>query len=52
MVLLTISNQGKPFFFQKRPEFNERIFSIIKFKTISDKKDSQNSLCILNNTDF
>ncbi len=44
MILLTISNQGKPFFFQKRPEFNERIFSIIKFKTISDKKDSQRNL--------
>lgn len=44
MVLLTISNQGKPFFFQKRPGFNERIFSIIKFKTMNDKKDAQGNL--------
>ncbi|MDY3529511.1 sugar transferase [Riemerella anatipestifer] len=44
MVLLTIANQGKPFFFQKRPGFNERIFSIIKFKTMNDKKDAQGNL--------
>ncbi|MDY3547626.1 sugar transferase [Riemerella anatipestifer] len=44
MVLLTIANQGKPFFFQKRPGFNERIFSIIKFKTMNDKKDVQGNL--------
>ncbi|MDD1538237.1 sugar transferase [Riemerella anatipestifer] len=44
MVLLTIANQGKPFFFQKRPGLNERIFSIIKFKTMNDKKDAQGNL--------
>lgn len=41
---LTIANQGKPFFFQKRPGKNERIFSIIKFKTMNDKKDSHGNL--------
>ncbi len=41
---LYIANQGKPFFFQKRPGRNERIFSIIKFKTMNDKKDSEGNL--------
>lgn len=43
-ILLTIclffANQGKPFFFQARPGKGERIFRIIKFKTMNDKKDS------------
>jgi len=37
--LLYFANNGKPFFFQKRPGKNEKIFSIIKFKTMNDKKD-------------
>ena len=36
---LYLANNGKPFFFQKRPGKNARIFSIIKFKTMNDKKD-------------
>jgi undecaprenyl phosphate N,N'-diacetylbacillosamine 1-phosphate transferase len=36
---LYISNNGKPFFVQKRPGLNEKIFEIIKFKTMNDKKD-------------
>ena len=43
-VLLFISNDGKPFFFQLRPGKNERIFKIIKFKTMNDKKDSKGNL--------
>jgi len=43
-LVLTVTNQGKPFFFQKRPGKNEKIFSIIKFKTMNDKKDSQGEL--------
>ena len=43
-IALTIANQGRPFFFQKRPGKNERIFSIIKFKTMNDKKDAQGNL--------
>lgn len=47
-IIITISlffaNQGKPFFFQKRPGKNEKIFSIIKFKTMNDKKDSDGNL--------
>lgn len=47
-ILVTIglyfANQGKPFFFQKRPGKDEKIFRIIKFKTMNDKKDSQGNL--------
>lgn len=41
---LYIANQGKPFFFQKRPGKNGKIFEIIKFKTMNDLKDSQGNL--------
>ncbi|WP_121667568.1 sugar transferase [Mesonia aquimarina] len=41
---LLIANNGKPFFFQRRPGKNERIFSIIKFKTMNDKKDAKGNL--------
>ena len=37
--VLFFANKGKPFFFQKRPGKNEKIFNIIKFKTMNDKKD-------------
>lgn len=37
MVALFFANQGKPFFFQERPGKNERIFKIIKFKSMNDK---------------
>lgn len=41
---LFIANNGKPFFFQKRPGKGEKIYKIIKFKTMTDKKDSQGGL--------
>ena len=41
---LFFANQGKPFFFQKRPGKNEKIFKVIKFKTMNDKKDGQGNL--------
>lgn len=44
MILLAVANQGKPFFFQKRPGKNGRIFSIVKFKTMNDKKDAEGNL--------
>ena len=37
-------NEGKPFFFQSRPGLNEKIFKIIKFKTMNDKKDIHGNL--------
>ena len=43
-ILLFIVNRGKPFFFQKRPGKDERIFSVIKFKTMTDGKDSNGNL--------
>lgn len=44
MILLAVANQGKPFFFQKRPGKNGRIFSIVKFKTMNDRKDADGNL--------
>ncbi len=44
IVLLALANRGKPFFFQKRPGKDERIFSIIKFKTMTDDKDENGNL--------
>jgi len=47
-ILVTIglffANQGKPFFFQMRPGKNEKLFKIIKFKTMNDKKDHNGQL--------
>lgn len=43
-IRLYIANHGKPFFFQIRPGKNERLFKIIKFKTMNDKKDAQGNL--------
>ena len=43
-IILFFSNGGSPFFLQKRPGKNEKIFTIIKFKTMSDKKDSGGKL--------
>ncbi|MBO2544815.1 sugar transferase [Salegentibacter sp. BDJ18] len=44
IVLLALANRGKPFFFQKRPGKDEHIFSIIKFKTMTDEKDRNGNL--------
>lgn len=41
---LFIANQGKPFYFQERPGLNERIFRIIKFKSMNDRKSSSGEL--------
>lgn len=42
--LLFILNSGKPFFFQIRPGKDERLFKIIKFKTMNDKTDAEGNL--------
>ena len=39
-ILLAIANNGKPFFLQFRTGLKGKIFKIIKFKTMNDKKDS------------
>lgn len=41
---LYFANDGKPFFFQARPGLKEKIFNIIKFKTMNDKKDIHGNL--------
>ncbi|KYG82870.1 sugar transferase [Roseivirga echinicomitans] len=41
---LSIANSGRPFFFQPRPGKDEKIFKIIKFKTMTDKRDSKGVL--------
>lgn len=43
-ICLYFANQGKPFFFQKRPGMNGAFFKIIKFKTMNDKKDLSGNL--------
>ncbi len=47
-VLVTIglffANDRKPFFFQLRPGKDGKIFKIIKFKTMTDKKDENGNL--------
>lgn len=43
-ILLWFANSGKPFFLQKRPGKDEKIFNIIKFKTMTDKTDSDGKL--------
>ena len=41
---LVIANNGSPFFFQLRPGKNGRLFRIVKFKTMNDKRDKQGNL--------
>ncbi len=43
-ILLTIANRGTPFFIQKRPGKNGRIFKIVKFKTMNDKRNDSGNL--------
>ncbi len=41
---LAIANNGKPFFFQRRPGLHARVFRIIKFKTMNDRRDANGNL--------
>jgi lipopolysaccharide/colanic/teichoic acid biosynthesis glycosyltransferase len=43
-LLFFIANRGKPFFRQRRPGKDEKIFKIIKFKTMNDKRDADGNL--------
>ena len=36
---LFFANQGKPFFFQTRPGKDEKLFRIVKFKTMNEQKE-------------
>ena len=41
---LVIANNGSPLFFQLRPGKNGKLFRIVKFKTMNDKRDKQGNL--------
>lgn len=43
-LVLFFANDGKPFFFQRRPGKNGRIFLLIKFKTMNDRIDTNGEL--------
>ena len=44
IVLGTIFMRGNPFFFQKRPGKDEKIFKLIKFRTMDNRKDKEGNL--------
>ena len=44
IVLLSIANAGEPFFLQRRPGKNGRIFKIIKFRTMTNKTSEDGDL--------
>jgi undecaprenyl phosphate N,N'-diacetylbacillosamine 1-phosphate transferase len=43
-VFLFFANQGKPFFLQPRPGRHGKIFKVIKFKTMNDRRDALGNL--------
>lgn len=43
-LILLVLNRGTPFFFQKRPGKDELIFSVIKFKSMNNRKDKNGVL--------
>jgi undecaprenyl phosphate N,N'-diacetylbacillosamine 1-phosphate transferase len=43
-IVLIFNNNAAPFFIQKRPGKNGKIFKIIKFKTMNEKKDNEGKL--------
>lgn len=43
-IILTFQNRGSAFFLQPRPGKNEKIFKVIKFKTMNDKRDNEGNL--------
>ena len=44
MILGTMFMRGNPFFTQPRPGKNERIFKLIKFRTMDNRKDADGNL--------
>ena len=45
-IMLYKQNKGSAFFFQERPGKGQKPFNIIKFKTMSDAKDSFGKLAL------
>ncbi len=44
IILLFLFNKRNVFFFQSRPGKNERVFRIVKFKTMTDDRDASGNL--------
>lgn len=44
IIILTVANRGTPFFTQSRPGLNGKIFKVIKFKTMNDRRGSDGEL--------
>lgn len=43
-ILLAFANGGRPFFLQRRPGRNGKIFKVIKYKTMNDRKGANGEL--------
>jgi len=43
-MLLFIANRGSAFFIQPRPGLNQKIFNLIKFKTMNDRRNAEGQL--------
>jgi len=43
-IVLTVANRGTPFFTQPRPGLKGRVFRVIKFKTMNDRRGSDGEL--------
>jgi len=43
-IIGAISMKGNPFFVQERPGWHEKIFNLIKFRTMTNEKDSEGNL--------
>jgi lipopolysaccharide/colanic/teichoic acid biosynthesis glycosyltransferase len=44
VAMLSVANSGKPFFTQRRPGKGGKIFRVIKFKTMNDRRDASGEL--------
>ncbi|MCL6294982.1 sugar transferase [Jejuia spongiicola] len=44
IIIMIIANRGTPFFLQRRPGKNEKIFKIVKFKTMNSLRDKNGEL--------
>jgi lipopolysaccharide/colanic/teichoic acid biosynthesis glycosyltransferase len=43
-MVLAFSNTGTPFFIQQRPGRHNKIFKLVKFKTMNDRRDNEGNL--------
>ncbi|GAB3930257.1 sugar transferase [Larkinella terrae] len=44
VIVLAVANRGNPFFVQVRPGRNERTFTLVKLKTMNDRRDANGIL--------